>query len=151
LKHYLNQIFFEKSIYFKFKVAGLVLIIISVIFFNTPTVSHIKIGMLFVLIGGFFLLLLTHTETYCRLSSREVVIIMSGWVILLSFISEVILENSPPEILFLSIAIGITAIKVLTNEIISSEVKKRLNIFLFLFFLILVAIIVQKIINVLNI
>lgn len=103
--------------------------------------------MMLALIGGFFLLLFIDKETHCRLSSREMILIMSSWVIFLFIISEFISENVPLEIIFLSIVLGIIAIRELTNEVMSREVKKRLDIFLFLMFLIFMAIII----NVLNI
>ena len=99
------------------------------------------------LIGGFFLLLLTDAEAGSRLSSKEMILIMSSWVIFLFIFTK----NISPEMFFLFVAIGIVAIKEVTNEFISNEVKKRLNIFLFLFFLIVIVIVVQKIINVVSI
>lgn len=129
------------------KVVGILLVIIGIVFFYNPTILHLKIGITLVIIGGFLLFLVKDTPNHNSFQKNHIILAMSLWVIFLF----VITGNSPPEIYFLMIAIGITAIKELTNEIITPELKKKLNIFVFLFFLIFLAIVTQKIISVFHI
>jgi hypothetical protein len=116
----------------------------GIAFFYNPTSLSMKIGITLVIMGGFFLILLTDTKTHSMLSSVQMTLIMSSWIILLFFVTG----NVSPEIFFLMIVIGITAIKELTNELITHDLKKKLNFFVFLFFLIFIAIATQKIISV---
>jgi len=106
-----------------------------------------KIGITLVIIGGFCLFLITDTKKYNGLSSVQMILIMSSLVILLFLVTG----NISPETFFLMIAIEITVIKELTNELINREFKKKLNIFVFVFFLIFIAITTQKIISVFDI
>jgi hypothetical protein len=129
------------------KVAGILLVIIGIVFFYNPTILHLKIGITLAIIGGFLLFLVTDTQDHNTFQKNHIILVMSLWVIFLF----VITGNNPPEIYFLMIAIGITAIKELTNEIITPVFKQKLNIFVFLFFLIFLAIVTQKIISVFHI
>lgn len=116
----------------------------GIAFFYNPTILSMKIGIILVIIGGFFLILLTDKEKYSKLSSAQMILIMSSWIVLLFFVTG----NVSLETFFLMIVIGITAIKELTNELITRELQKKLNFFVFLFLLIFIAIVAQKIISV---
>ena len=119
----------------------------GIIFLCNPTMLFMKIGITLVIIGGFCLFLITDTKKYNGLSSVQMILIMSSLVILLFLVTG----NISPETFFLMIAIEITVIKELTNELINREFKKKLNIFVFVFFLIFIAITTQKIISVFDI
>lgn len=147
MKLYLDKIFFEKPILYRIRIIGILLVAAGIVFFYNPTILSMKIGITLVILGGFFLILLTDTKKHSRLSSAQMVLIMSSWTVLLFLITE----TASPEMFFLMMAIGITAIKELTNELITREFKKKLNFFVFLFFLIFIAIVSQKIISVFNI
>jgi len=97
--------------------------------------------------GGFLYFLVIDTKNQGKFQSVHMILVMSLWVLFVLFITG----NGPPETYFLMIAIGITAIKELTNELIAPELKKNLNIFVFLVFLIFLAIVTQKIISVFRI
>lgn len=146
LKQHLNKNFFEKLTTYQYKIIGLVIIIFGIIFCFNPTILRLKIGIMFILIGGFVFLLLTEKKTNSRITNLQMVLIMSFWIILIFFIGGSI----SLEMFLLMIFLGITAIRELTNDLITDELKRNLNIILFLFFLILIAIVV-KILNVFNI
>lgn len=146
MKRYLHRFFIEKPVTYQYKVIGLIILLFGIIFFYNPTILRLKIGIMFVLIGGFIFLLLTDTKTISRLTNLQMVLIMSFWIIFLFFIPV----SMTLELYLLMIFLGITAIRELTNELISDEFKKNLNIFFFFFFVIVIAIVV-KILNVFNI
>ena len=147
MKRYLDKIFFEKPILYQSKILGILLVTTGIAFLCNPTRLFMKIGIALIIIGGFFLILLTDTKKHSRLSSTQVILIIISWIVLLFFVTE----NVSLETFFLMIVIGMTAIKELTNELITYELKKKLNFFVFLFFLIFIAIVAQKIISVFNI
>jgi hypothetical protein len=146
LKRYLLKFFIEKPVTYQYKVIGLIILLFGIIFFYNPTILRLKIGIMFVLIGGFVFLLLTDTKSIGRLTNLQMVLLMSFWIIFLFFIPV----SMTLEMYLLMIFLGITAIRELTNELISDELKKNLNLFFFFFFVIVIAIVV-KILNVFNI
>jgi hypothetical protein len=147
LKRYLNQRFIKKTISYQTKIIGIILVCIGIIFFYNPTNINIKIGTMLVLIGGIFFFLILNNQDYYRFECAEIIFIFILWILFLFIITG----NSPPETYFFLIAIGITAIRELTNELISPNFKKNLNIFLLLIFIIFLLIVIQKIISVFRI
>lgn len=147
LKRYLNQRFIKKTISYQTKIIGIILVCIGIIFFYNPTNVNIKIGTMLVLIGGIFFFLILNNQDYYRFECAEIIFIFILWILFLFIITV----NSPPETYFFLIAIGITAIRELTNELISPNFKKNLNIFLLLIFIIFLLIVIQKIISVFRI
>lgn len=138
-----KNFFFNNTGLLYYRINGILLIVITIIFFYNPTLLNIKLGMICFIIGGFLLLLVIDYEKQCRLNSKKMVFIMSFWMILLFIISEIFLENITPDIFFLAFCLGITAIRELTNELISTDFKKRLDIFIFFFFLMVIVIIIN--------
>ena len=142
-----DKYFFEKSFSFQIRIIGLIQIIGGIVAFYLKTSLYIKLGITLIIIGAFFLLLPSDKKTNKRFNNAQMVLILGSCTTLIFFVTF----TFSFDMFFLIITLGITLIKELTNELITNEFKKKLNIFLFLFSLIFIAIIAQKILNVFNI
>jgi len=126
-----------------------------------PSPLNIKIGFTLVLIGLFLILLICEKTpkdiTYAEggfdskknrwLISEKITLILSVWVLLLFFITY----ESSLDLFFILTFIGTLVTKGLTDEFTSPNLKKRMNLFIFVFLIVFLVIISQNILRILNI
>jgi hypothetical protein len=125
---------------------------------TNPNDPNIKIGLGLILIGLFLIILIYEkssenliaseknpkSKKIKLLMSEKITITFSLWVILLLFLNYTI----SLEVFLILMFIGILVTKELTDYYTTPNLKKRINIFLFVFLIIFLIIISQKIINV---
>lgn len=146
-------------------IIGLPLIIIGVVFLFNPLRLNLKIGFTLVLIGSFMVFIIseknkrkTKTDTKRKktldstkknrlLTSEKITLILSIWVVFLSLITS----KTQIEIFFVLTFIGMLIVKELSDEYTTRNLKMRMNVFISIFLIAYIAIIAQKIINILDI
>jgi len=81
------------------------------------------------------------------LISEKIVLIITIWILLVLIITG----DSNLEIFFILTFIGILIIRELSDIFTTISLKERMNVFIYIFIIIFIGIIGQKIINILNI
>ena len=81
------------------------------------------------------------------MTSEKIALILSIWVVFLFFITS----ETQIEILFVLTFIGMLIVKELSDEYTTRNLKMRMNVFISIFLIAYIAIIAQKIINILDI
>jgi len=81
------------------------------------------------------------------LVSEKITLIISIWILTVLIITS----DSNYEIFFILIFIGILIIRELTDVFTTFNLKDRMNIFIYIFIIVFIIIVGQKIINILNI
>lgn len=146
------------------KIVGIPLIIIGLVFLIDPNAFNLRISFTFILIGYFMVFIINEKDKLEKKSklknkskidyfkknklliSEKITIIISVWIILLFFI----IEEAALDTFFVLIFIGILVIKELTDEFISSYQKKTMNILIFIFLIIYIVTITQRILPILT-
>jgi DNA-directed RNA polymerase subunit RPC12/RpoP len=144
------------------KVIGLTLIAISLILLFNPTDLSIKISITLSFIGALLFLLIseekiilptesttssTFLEKYKLVISEKIVLLIIAITLLLFLVTRP--ENI--EIFLVLLYLSLLIIKELIDEFTPVHVKKRLNIFIVVFFIIFIIIIAERIITILDI
>jgi hypothetical protein len=102
-----------------------------------------KVGLTFLLIGLFLILLTPGKILPENIVDIKITIIIIIWVILMFLLTI----NVDLEILFVLTLLGILLIKEYTDKWISLSFKKRSNFFVFVFLFIFIIIVIKRIIN----
>lgn len=144
------------------KIIGITLIAISLILLFNPNDLNIKISITLAFIGTLLYLLIseekiilptdsttssTFLERYKLVISEKIVILIIATTLLLFLITRP--ENI--EIFLVLLYLSLLIIKELIDEFTPVHVKKRLNIFIVVFFIIFIIIIAERIITILDI
>lgn len=135
------------------RIIGIILLIIGIQFifnaflFNTTSLLNIKIGITSALIGFLMIFLITGESTFKGISDMQITLVMTIWILLMFFITG----NASLEIFFTTVILGLLVIKELTDEFTNLYLKKRINIFIFIFFLLFIVIAGERIVSILNI
>ena len=79
--------------------------------------------------------------------SEKITLVIAGWILLVLFITG----DSNLEIFFILIFIGVLIVRELTDVFTTTNLKDRMNIFIYLFILVFILIVGKKIISVLAI
>ena len=146
------------------KIVGIPLIIIGLVFLIDPNAFNLRISFTLILIGYFMVFIINEKDKLEKKSksenkfiinyfkknkllvSEKITIIIAIWIILLFFI----IEEAALDTFFVLIFIGILVIKELTDEFISKYQKKTINILIFIFLIIYIITITQRILPVLT-
>jgi len=81
------------------------------------------------------------------LISEKIMIFVMGWIMLALFVTS----DSDLDKFIILILIGFIVIKEFTDRLTTTHIKKRLNIFIYGFLIVFIAIIGERIINMLDI
>jgi len=76
----------------------------------------------------------------------HITLIIIGWIIVMFFITTIATETGADIFLILSFLGALTIVE-LTDEFTSAHLKKRMNIFIFLFLIVFIVIVAKKIIS----
>jgi len=109
-------------------------------------VSHIipgtqKLGISLALVGVIFTFFISIKKPLMNNNDLFTALALSIWIIASYFIAF----QADSEVLFILILVGFLIIKELSQEYISKNLQKRLNILLFFFFMVFLLIIAEKI------
>lgn len=150
------------SPYMRAKIIGVLFITIGILLLLNPTDLNLKLSFSMVLIGLISVILIrdktdistkkkskkkTKKSGYKHITfllSEKITLIISIWILFLLLITE----TSNMEIFFVAIFIGLLVIKELSDEFTSKNLKYNLNIFIFAFLMVFIAIIGKKIISI---
>ncbi len=116
---------------------------------HSSIILNAKIGIASILIGIFliFIIPVPKEGTSKSISTEQMTLAIIGWILVIFFITA----DIDLDIFLILIIIGILIIKELTDEFISSQLKNRMKILSFVFLLVFIIVIGQKIINILTI
>ena len=81
------------------------------------------------------------------LISEKITLFMAIWMVIIFFLTI----NAILEIFFILIFIGLLIVKVFTDRYTLTPLRIRLNILIFLFFIVFILLITKRIISILNI
>ena len=155
--------------FIKSNIISLILVTAGIIFLYNPTISNIKISFTLILIG-LILIFISPEESSSkifqmrtrnsgsrsdqrffkkiRLSiSNTITLALLIWITFLFFVTG----EADLEVFFVLILIGMLIVKELTDEYTTIRLKHRISGFIYIFLLVFIWIIGEKIINVLNI
>ena len=124
------------------KIVGVLLILIGIIFLFNPIPSNMKIGVTSILIGIFVISMILERSVSDSVGNVQVTIFLIAWIIIVFFITDV----SDLEIFFILIFIGMLIAKEAAKEFTTVHFKNRMDIFIYVFFIIFIAIMLKKII-----
>jgi hypothetical protein len=80
------------------------------------------------------------------LLSEKITVIIAVWIL----IAMIITGEGNLEIFFILIFIGVLIIRELTDIFTSSDLKQRMNIFIYLFIIVFIIVVGKKIISIIN-
>jgi len=81
------------------------------------------------------------------LLSEKITLVISVWILFIF----VITDDSNLEIFFILIFIGVLIVRELTDIFTTSDLKDRMNLFIYIFLIIFIIIVGRKIIEILNV
>ena len=81
------------------------------------------------------------------LISEKITLFMAIWMVIIFFLTI----DAIPEIFFILIFIGLLIVKIFTDRYTLTPLRIRLNILIFLFFIVFILLITKRIISILNI
>ena len=145
---YLDKIYFNKPISYQSNIAGIILIVTGILYFYNPTPLNTKIGIASIIIGIFMISLITGKPTHLKISDTQLAIIIIAWVFFIFVLT--VLEYLSIELFIIIIFIGMLIIKELLSDYTTMYIKKRMNIFIFLFIIAFIFIIVKKILEIIG-
>jgi len=79
--------------------------------------------------------------------SEKIALVLSFWILLIFIITG----DANLEIFFILVFIGVLIVKELTDIYTTSNLKDRINIFIYIFLIIFIIIVGRKIIDILNV
>lgn len=143
-------------------IIGIILVIIGFVFLFNPTYLNLKISFTMIFIGCLLIFMISETSIPKRISdsqikrnidsikkigllrSEKITLIIIIWTLFLFFITS----GTDIELFFICIFLGILVIKELTDKFTTVHLKKRMNIFIFVFLIAYIIIIVQHIFSI---
>jgi len=146
LKRYLDKIYFEKPISYQSNIFGIILLMIGILFLYNPTPLRIKIGITSILIGFFMIFMITGKSKTKGFGDAQITLIITGWIIVMFFITATAKDAGVDIFLILSFLGALTIVE-LADEFTSAHLKKRMNVFIFLFLIVFVVLVAKKIIS----
>ena len=81
------------------------------------------------------------------LMSEKITLIVAAWIVITLFITG----DANLEIFFVLIFIGVLIIRELSDRFATVNLKDRMNVFIYIFILVFIVIVGQKVINILEI
>ena len=153
--------FFKILTHNPINILGIILIIIGIVIILNPENLNLKISFTIIYIGFLLIILITKTDTPKRINgswikrysnilkktkllmSEKITLVIIIWTLILFFLTN----NTDVEVFFVLIFIGLLVIKLLTDEFTSIHLKNRLNIFIFVFLVVFLIIISQRILT----
>jgi len=79
--------------------------------------------------------------------SEKITLVISAWILFVFIITG----DSNLEIFFILIFIGVLIVRELTDIFTTSDIKDRMNLFIYIFLIIFIIIVGRKILDILNI
>jgi len=146
LKRYLDKIYFDKPISYQSNIFGIILLVIGIVFFYNPTPLTIKLGVTSILIGFFMIFMITGKKRTKGFGDVQITLAITGWIIVM-FLITAVARNASVDIFLILSFLGALTIVELTDEFTSAHLKKRMNVFIFLFLIVFAVIVAKKIIN----
>lgn len=147
MKRYLDRIYFDKPISYQSNIFGIILILIGIVFFYNPTPLTIKIGITSILIGFFMIFMITGKSKTKGFGDAQITLIITGWIVIMFFITATAKDAGVDVFLILSFLGALTIVE-LADEFTSAHLKKRMNVFIFLFLIVFIMIVAKKIISI---
>ena len=137
------------TIGFGFLVNSVLLKTIDIGFLFNSIFLNIKIGITLILIGIFviFIFTVTRESKFKGISAGQITLVIIMWILSIFFITV----DIDLDIFLILIIIGILTIKEVTDEFMNVQLKNRMKVLSYVFLIIFIVIIGQKIINILNI
>ena len=143
LRLYLKKIFYENSTSLMNRIFGIFLVVISIVIFSFSFHLNMELGLIFLLIGLFLILLTPGKILPENIIDIKTITIIIVW----TFLMFLLTTNVVLEIFFILILLGILLIKEFTDKLTTQSFKIRLNILIFSFLLIFIIIVIKRIIN----
>ena len=131
------------------RILGVIIFTVGIIFLFDPTVLRKKISTSLLLLG-FLMIYLSYSKNKSAprtLTGPHLLFVIAIWILLV-FAFTIMAEV---EIFIIVVIIGILALKVLTEQFIDPQIKKRMNILFYIFFIIFALFMVLRIINIVHI
>jgi hypothetical protein len=150
LRKYLDQYYFDKPISYRSKILGTILVTAGIILLYNPNNLTIKLGVAFILIGIFSITLITGKSKTKTITDIQITMVISIWILLM-FSLTVLAQEAGLEMFFILIFLGLLMIAELSDEFATTHLKKRMNVFIFLFLTVFMMIVAKRIISILNI
>jgi hypothetical protein len=148
VKQYITQLFFEKLPTDLSKLVGIFFIIIGIVFLYNPTNLQIKISAFFFILATFIILLFNINKKNISYSvtGRQLIIIFFSWV-LFAFIFT---YNVDAVIFVIFALLGVLVLQEILKDYMETLLKKRMTVIYYFFAIIFLAIVIDKILNVIN-
>jgi hypothetical protein len=146
LRRYLHQSFFDRSVSYRLRIYGILLLIVSILFFINPFAVNYKIGFSLLVIAVFMIFLFPAGSNQIGMEIK-ILISVSGWVLLMF----VITGHLNLTTFFFLVVLGIIICKELTEVILSPPLRKRFTFLILIFFSVSMILFLEKIINIFHI
>ena len=130
-------------------VIGLILIMTGVIFLFNSTNINLKVGISMILLGLLVVMIFDVNEKKLRttITGKQLTSILLLWIFLIFIISY----NIDAEIFLIFVILGILILKEFLIDYMSNPLKKRMTVLFYLLIIVFIAVIGQKVINIITI
>jgi hypothetical protein len=143
LKKLLHRIYSENTKFHERKNIGIILITLGVFLLCIPNPVSIKISITMTLIGFFIIFLKTGEKTTNRYTDSLMMSIIITWTIIVFFITTI--TDISFDAIFILITIGLLIINEFISESLPILLRNRLHFSIYIFFLIFLVLILNKI------
>lgn len=129
------------------KLIGLLFTTMGFVFLFNPIDLYGKIGVTLIIIGIFMIFLIKETRKTKDINGSYITLALGIWVLLMFFVTG----SGRLETFFILIVLGVLMAKELTDEFTTVYLKKRLNILIFVFLIVFIVVMGERIISFLSI
>ena len=143
MKKLLNRIYSDNIKFSLRHNVGIIFITLGVFLLCIPNPVFIKISITMTLIGFFIIFLKTGEKTTNRFTHSLMMLIIITWTIIVFFITTI--TDISFDAIFILITIGLLIINEFISESLPIRLRKRLHFSIFVFFLIFLILILNRI------
>jgi len=143
LKKLLNRIYSDNIKFSQRHNVGIIFIALGVFLLCIPNPVSIKISITMTLIGFFIIFLKTGEKTTNRFTDSIIILCIIAWTIIVFFITTI--TDISFDAIFILITIGLLIINEFISESLPIHLRNRLHISIFVFFLIFLILISNRI------
>ena len=119
-------------------IIGIILIVLGVIFLYIRFSLSFKISASLIFIGFVIILMINEKEANQTINNIQLILI----IMILTLVAWILTINSEIEIFFISIIIGIIALKELLDTFLSQNLNKRMNLLCYILLSIFIIIVI---------
>ena len=143
MKKLLNRIYSDNIKFSQRHNVGIIFIALGVFLLCIPNPVSIKISITMTLIGFFIIFLKTGEKTTNRFTDSIIILCIIAWTIIVFFITTI--TDISFDAIFILITIGLLIINEFISESLPIHLRNRLHISIFVFFLIFLILISNRI------